>query len=192
MKRHLAAWSAFLILFFPLAAVAGPALDAVQSNVNQVLDVLRNKSLKTEAKKKQLEAIYVNLFDQEELAKLSLGRNWNKMNAAQQKEFIDLFRQILEKAYGDKLLSYTNEKVEFVKEVTLSADRTEVQTKVITASKQIPINYRMIRKSSWKVYDVVIERVSLVQNYRSQFNDILAKNTSDHLLDILRKKVKEK
>ncbi len=72
-----------------------------------------------------------------------------------------------------------------------SGNMAEVRTKVITASKEIPIFYRVILKDgAWKVYDVSIENVSLVQNYRTQFNDILAKNTPEQLLEILRKKVK--
>jgi phospholipid transport system substrate-binding protein len=91
----------------------------------------------------------------------------------------------------DKILSYTNEKIVFSKENMLSNNQAEVQTKVITSSKEIPIFYRVILEDgTWKVYDVVVENVSLVQNYRSQFNSILAKNTPDQLLEILRKKVK--
>jgi phospholipid transport system substrate-binding protein len=132
------------------------------------------------------------MFNEVELSKRALGGNWNKLNATQQQEFIQLYRQVLEKAYIDKILSYTNEKIVFAKESMLAGNQAEVQTKVITSSKEIPIFYRVILKNGdWKVYDVVIENVSLVQNYRSQFNDILAKNTPDQLLEILRKKVKE-
>ena len=99
---------------------------------------------------------------------------------------------MLEKAYIDKILSYTNEKIVFDKETMLSENQGEVQTRIVTSSKTIPISYRMIMKDgTWKVYDVVIENVSLVQNYRTQFNDILAKNTPEQLLETLRKKVKE-
>lgn len=101
-----------------------------------------------------------------------------------------LFEQVLEKSYADKILDYTNEKVEFTKDEMKSDTQAEVQTKIITASKQIPIFYRMILKDGkWKVYDVVVENVSLVQNYRTQFNDILSKNTPEQLLEMLRKKV---
>ena len=117
--------------------------------------------------------------------------NWNKLNAAQRQEFVQLFRQVLEKAYIDKILAYTDEKIVFDREIKLSENQSEVQTRVVTASKEIPISYRVILKDgAWKVYDVVIENVSLVQNYRTQFNDILAKNTPEQLLEILRKKVK--
>ena len=187
------------ILIFFLAALpvyAGAPLDQVQANVNKVLDVLRDPKLKAESAKKikreKLEAIYEQMFDEVELSRRTLGGNWNKLNSPQQQEFTQLYRQVLEKAYIDKILSYTNEKIVFPKENMLAGNQAEVQTKVITASKEIPIFYRVILKNgAWKVYDVVIENVSLVQNYRSQFNDILAKNTPDQLLEILRKKVKD-
>jgi phospholipid transport system substrate-binding protein len=178
-----------------LPVYAGAPLDTVQTNVNKVLEVLRDPKLKDESakgiKKEKLEAIYGQMFEEVELSMRTLGGNWTKLNPAQQQEFIQLYRQILEKAYIDKILSYTNEKIVFSKENILSNNQAEVQTKVITSSKEIPIFYKVILKdSSWKVYDVVVENVSLVQNYRSQFNSILAKNTPDQLLEILRKKVK--
>jgi phospholipid transport system substrate-binding protein len=192
MKRRLGGFSILFFFFlFSLAAYAGAPLDATRDGVNKVLAVLRDKTLKTAVKKDRLESIYQGMFDEVELSRLSLGRNWNKLNASQQQEFVQLFRKILEKAYADKILSYTDEKIDFYKETVLSSDRAEVRTKVITSSKEIPIFYRLILKNGvWKVYDVVIENVSLVQNYRAQFNDILAKNTTSQLLDILRKKVK--
>jgi phospholipid transport system substrate-binding protein len=186
-----------ILIFFlvVLPVYAGAPLDQVQTNVNKVLDVLRDPKLKAESakdiKKEKLEAIYEQMFNEDELSRRTLGGNWNKLNAPQQQEFTHLYRQVLEKAYIDKILSYTNEKIVFVKENMLASNQAEVQTKVITSSKEIPIFYRVILKNgAWKVYDVVVENVSLVQNYRSQFNDILAKNTPDQLLEILRKKVK--
>ena len=113
------------------------------------------------------------------------------MTVPQRQEFVKLFRQILEKAYIDKILAYTDEKIVYDRENMLSGTQAEVQTKVITDTKEIPITYRLLLKDgAWKVYDVVIENVSLVLNYRTQFNDILAKNTPEKLLEILRTKVK--
>ena len=195
MKRHFIGLGISIFFLSTLPAYAGSPLDTVQTNVNKVLDVLRDPKLKAESakkiKKEKLEAIYEQMFDEVELSKRALGGNWNKLNSTQQQEFIQLYRQVLEKAYIDKILSYTNEKIVFPKESMLASNQAEVQTKVITSSKEIPIFYRVILKNGvWKVYDVVVENVSLVQNYRSQFNDILSKDTPDQLLEILRKKVK--
>jgi len=179
---------------FSLPAFAGAPLEAVKVSVNNVIEILRNPKLKAESaketKKEKLRVIYKEMFDEVEFSKRTLTRNWTKFDAAQQAEFIKLFEQILEKSYADKILDYTNEKVEFYKENMISENQAIVQTKIITSSKEIPIDYRMILKDGkWRVYDVVVENVSLVQNYRTQFNDILAKNTPEQLLEILRKKV---
>ena len=195
MKRYFMGLGILMFFLSALPAYAGAPLVTVQANVNKVLDVLRDPNLKGESakgtKKEKLEAIYEQMFDGVELSMRTMGRNWAKLNPAQQKEFVGLYRQILEKAYIDKILSYTNEKIVFPKESMLSNNQAEIQTKVITSSKEIPIFYKVILKGgTWKVYDVVVENVSLVQNYRSQFNSILAKNTPDQLIEILRKKVK--
>ena len=173
---------------------AATPLETVRTEVNKVLDALRNKGLKEEAKKETLRLVYKEMFDQVELAKWSLGgNNWNKFTEAQRQEFVPLFQQVLEKAYADKILAYTDEKITFDREVTITKNRVEVQTRVVTKSKEIPINYRVVQESdgTWKVYDVVVENVSLVMNYRSQFNDILSKNKPEQLLETLRKKVKD-
>jgi phospholipid transport system substrate-binding protein len=192
MKRRMVGLSLLLLALFCAQAWAATPLDTVKSDVNRVLELLRNKALKEEAKREKLRVIYGEMFDQVELSKWSLGRNWSKLSEAQRQEFVPLFQQVLEKAYADKLLSYTNEKVLFDREIKLSDTRVEVKTRIVTASKEIPIDYRVLQGGgTWKVYDVVIENVSLVQNYRSQFNDILSKNTPEQLLETLRKKVKD-
>lgn len=195
MKRPIVALTILILLLFSLPVYAGPPLDAVQSNVNKVLEVLRDPKLKAasakEIEKEKLRLIYERMFDDVELSKRTLSRHWNSMNVAQRKEFVLLFRQVLEKAYIDKILAYTDEKIVFERETMVSETQAEIQTKIVTPSKEIPIFYRVILKDgAWKVYDIVIENVSLVLNYRTQFNDILAKNTPEQLLEILRKKVK--
>jgi phospholipid transport system substrate-binding protein len=195
MKKQFAGLIIILTLFvFATPVYAGAPLDTVKVNVNSVLDILRNPKLKAvsakEIKKEKLRVIYKTMFDENEFSRRTLSRNWSKFNPVQQAEFVKLFEEVLEKAYVDKILDYTNEKVEFTKDEMTSATLAEVQTKIITASKEIPIFYRMILKDGkWKVYDVVVENVSLVQNYRTQFNDILSKNTPEQLLETLRKKV---
>ena len=195
MKRPIVVVTLIILLLFSLPVYAGPPLDAVQANVNKVLDVLRDPKLKAasakEIEKEKLRLIYERMFDDVELSKRTLAKNWNSLSVAQRQEFVQLFRQVLEKAYIDKILAYTDEKIVFDRETMVSGTQAEVQTKIVTASKEIPISYRVLLKDgAWKVYDVVIENVSLVLNYRTQFNDILAKNTPEQLLEILRKKVK--
>ena len=195
MKKQFAVLSVLIIFVLSIPVYAGVPMTTVEATVNRVLDVLRDSKLKSpaakEIKKDKLRVIYKDMFDEIEFSKRTLTRNWNKFSPAERVEFVKLFEQVLEKSYIDKILDYSNEKVNFYKESMLSDNQAEIQTKIVTASKEIPIYYRMILKDGkWKVYDVVVENVSLVQNYRTQFNDILTKNTPEQLLEILRKKVK--
>jgi len=195
MKRLLAVFNVFLFLLLSLPVHAGVPMDTVQANVDEVIEVLRDPKLKAESakktKKERLRQIYDGMFDQVELSRRALAQNWNNLNLAQREEFVNLFRQMLEKAYIDKILAYVDEKVVFDREVQLSGTQAEIQTTVVTSSKKIPVFYRVILKGGgWKVYDVVIENVSLVSNYRTQFNEILTINTPEQMLEILRKKVK--
>lgn len=172
-------------------------METVRKNVNQVLEILRDPSRKAqfakEIKEDRIRPIFKEMFDDVELSKRTLGRNWSILKPNQQEEFVTLFRRILENAYADKILSYKNEEVVFDRESMIGPNRAEVYTRVITSSKQIPVVYRVILKDgTWRVYDVVIENVSLVQNYRSQFNDILSKDTPEKLLEIMRNKLREK
>jgi phospholipid transport system substrate-binding protein len=194
MRKKTVAFIIIVFLMVPLCVYAGPPLEAVKTQVNKVMDVLRDSSLKGESGKKvkreKIRSISDNMFDYTELSKRTLGQNWSKLNAGQQTEFLGLYKKLLEDAYADKIIAYTDEKVVFGKETALSEKTAEVQTTVITKKADIPIHYRVIQKGSdWKVYDVVIEGVSLVSNYRNQFKEILLNKTPDALLDTLRKKV---
>jgi phospholipid transport system substrate-binding protein len=155
-----------------------------------VLDVLADKSLKEKSKKDKIRVVAQKMFDFNELSRRTLGLNWKKLNSGQQKEFIGLYKQILEDLYIDKIMTYTDEKVLFKKEETLTSKTAEIQTIIQTRKADIPIFYRVTNKTGdWRVYDVVIEGVSLISNYRTQFREILAKDSPDVLLDTLRKKV---
>jgi phospholipid transport system substrate-binding protein len=198
MKRFYPALiNLFIILLIATTVYAGAPMEKLRKDVTGVLDVLKDpvkkKEFANEIKSDKISPVYEVMFDDVELSKRALARNWNNLTIPQRQEFVKLFRQVLEKAYGDKIVSYNNEKVLFDRETMLSDSIAEIKTRVVTSSKEIPVNYMMIQKKGvWKVYDVVVENVSLVQNYRTQFNDILAKNTTEQLLEILRKKVKEK
>lgn len=197
MRKALVGFIIFAISMVPFYAFAGAPLDAVKTNVNSVLDVLRDPRLKGESGKKvkeqRIEAAADKLFDYVELSKRTLGLNWNKFTTEQRKEFVGLFRTILMDAYIDKITAYTNEKVNFTKEVPLSETTVEVQSTVVSKSAETPVYYRVIKKGNdWKVYDVVIEGVSLVSNYRTQFREILGNNPPQALIDSLRKKVGKK
>jgi len=197
MKKWFDRLMLLVMLILPLHAFAGVPLDTIKANANGVLDVLRDPKLKGEAGKKvkeqRVEAAADKLFDYVELSKRTLGLNWNKFSPEQRKEFVELFRTILKDAYVDKITGYTNEQVNFTKEVPLSETTVEVQSTVVAKGVETPIFYRVIKKESeWKVYDVVIEGVSLISNYRTQFREILGNNPPEKLLESLRKKAVKK
>ena len=194
MKRNLVVLTLVMCLIFPVAGLAGVALDNVQSHVDRVLDVLRDPSLKAEsakkAKKEKIRAIADEMFDFTELSKRTLAQNWSKFDSGQQKEFIKLYKSLLSDSYADKILAYTNEKIVFSKEVPLTDKTVEVRSTVTGKTAETQINYRVLLKADgWRVYDVVIEGVSLINNYRSQFRDILLNKPPESVLETLRGKV---
>jgi phospholipid transport system substrate-binding protein len=194
MKKHFAIIIALFCVTFPLAAYAGAPLDTVKGHADKVLEVLRDPSLKSEAgkkiKKDKIRAIGDKMFDFTELSKRTLAVNWRKFTPEEQKEFISLYKDLLADTYSDKILAYSNEKIVFTKEVPLTEKTFEVQSMVIRRTQEIPIYYRVINEDgSWRVYDVVVEGVSLVNNYRTQFREILSNKPPASLLETLRKKV---
>jgi phospholipid transport system substrate-binding protein len=194
-------WSALVLLLtlaiIPVHVLAGVPLDTVKANVSGVLDVLRDPKLKGEAGKKvkeqRIEAAADKLFDYVELSKRTLGLSWNKFSPEQRKEFVEIYRTILKNAYVDKITAYTNEQVNFTKETPLSEGTAEIHSVIVSKGGETPIYYRAMKKgNAWKVYDVVIEGVSLISNYRTQFREILGNNPPEKLLETLRKKVGKK
>jgi phospholipid transport system substrate-binding protein len=198
MNKRINGWYLFFLAVFvlvPINALANTPKETVEGQVNKVLEILRDPAVKSqtdEVKKDKIRPLINEVFDYRELSKRTLGRNWKKLNPDQQQKFTDLFSQLLEKVYMGRILEYTDEKVIFGTERMLPKKKAEVQSKIVTkAGTEIPLFYRMIQKDGkWKAYDVIIEGVSMVKNYRTQFRDILAKKSPDDLLDTLAKKVK--
>ena len=179
-----------------VSAFSATPLETIKPQVDQALEVLRDPALKAEsakaAKEKKIWAILDSVFDYTELSKRTLAQNWQKLSPDQQKEFISLFGKLLGTVYMDRIIAYKDEKVVFGKVTQISDKSAEVQSEVVQSSKSIPIHYRMIlRNGEWKVYDVVIEGASLVQNYRTQFREILTNKTPEDLLKQLREKTRK-
>ncbi|MDP4725753.1 MAG: ABC transporter substrate-binding protein [Desulfobacterales bacterium] len=176
-----------------MTALAEEPLKIIETRIDRIVKILGDKELEEDVKVKQLEKAADETFDYVYLSRMTLGRNWLKLDDSQRSEFVDLYRQLLEKNYMGQLLKYTDEKVVFGRQTMLSDTKTEVDSNVVSNDKKIPITYRLIqRDGDWKVYDLVIEGVSLVSNYRTQFNDILSRQTPSEMLAILRKKVTDK
>ena len=193
MKVWLSALALTVAMVIACPVFAGVPMDTVKANVTSVLDVLRDPKLRGEEGKKikerKIEAAGDKLFDFVELSKRTLGMNWNKLTMEQRKEFVQLFETVLRNVYVDRITAYTDEKVNFTKEMPLSENTAEVDSTVVGKSGRVEINYRVIKEESgWKVYDVVIEGVSLINNYRTQFREVLANNPPEKLLETLREK----
>jgi phospholipid transport system substrate-binding protein len=186
-----------VLLMLPLQSFAAGAKDTVSAQIDKMLAKMQTpefKGLDRDGKLTEIRNIINQVFDYQELSRRTLGREWRKFKPAQQKEFVSLFAELLEDVYADRILAYTHEKIEFDKETELKKGRVEVESYIITTdNKKVPLFYRMTNKSGqWRVYDVVIEGVSMVKNYRGQFRQILSKKKPEDLLQTLREKVKEK
>ena len=185
-----------IITVIPFQAYAATPKETVEDGVNNVIETLGDPAFKAKPKDEQIATIGAEIdkiFDFKELSRRTLGKQWKKMSAEQQTEFVQLFRELLQGVYADRLLAYSDQKVLFDKEIMLKKGRAEVQSYLQTADgKKIPLFYRLTDKSgSWKVYDVIIEGVSMVKNYRTQFRNIISKDSPEKLLEVLRKKVNQ-
>ncbi|HEX9442990.1 MAG TPA: ABC transporter substrate-binding protein [Candidatus Binatia bacterium] len=197
MKNSLKPRVAWLVgivcLAFAAAAAAGPPTDQTRQTVDRVLTIVRSPELKAPARQQERrdqlrQAIYAR-FDFMEMAKRSLGPHWARRSPQEQQEFVKVFTDLLENAYLDKIEGYQGEKIVYTRE-KLDGDNAEVDSKVVTQKgEEFSINYKLASAGGeWKVYDVVVEDISLVNNYRSQFNRILANASFDELLRKLHQK----
>lgn len=175
-------------------ADASPVQEQLKTTIDTIVEILRDPALKGEEKKEARraalrEVIYAK-FSFAKMSQLSLARYWKKRSKEEKIQFIDLFGRLLEQTYVSKIESYTNEKVTYVKEF-IKKNKAMVYTKIITDTVEIPIDYRLYqtREGDWMVYDLVIEGVSLVGNYRSQFDQMLRKESFEKLVEDLKKKV---
>ncbi|MFO0701201.1 MAG: ABC transporter substrate-binding protein [Nitrospira sp.] len=192
-------WSVLLCLFVVMAFVAipvpsdaGAPTTAMKATIDEVLRIVRDKELKqpakSDARRHMLETVVAARFDYTEMSRRALGAPWNQLTDQQKQEFVDLFRTLLTNSYADKIETYSGEGVEYLNE-RIEKEYAEVRTKVLSGKTEIPLDYRLINKSDeWRVYDVVVDNVSLVNNYRGQFLKILRASSYTDLVDQLRKK----
>ena len=187
--------SAVLALIGVLA-VPAHADDQTPSQVvdrlaNQVLPILQDKSLSSDQKRQRIEDIAYGAMDFETLSKLVLARNWSRFSPAQQTEFIGLFKQHLAVTYGRNVDNYRNERVQILGERKEGFGDVTVLTKILRggADADVLVDYRLRqRDGQWKIIDVIVEGISMVSNFRSQFQDIVSNGGPDRLLTLLKEK----
>ena len=171
----------------------GTPTEAMRDTVGQALRVLQDQELKkperTDERVSRLKKIADSRFDYGEMAKRSLGGQWNKLGEGDRQEFVDLFTEFLTATYVEKIHSYSGEEVKFLDE-QLEGNHAEVKSIMVGKKTEIPMDYRLMKiDGDWKAYDVVIDGISMVQNYRGQFTAILRSSSYEHLVQILRDKI---
>jgi len=177
----------FFILVVPSLSSAGAPTEQVRASVDQVLTILKNPQLRSTAKTKerrdQLRQAISSRFDFAEMARRSLGSQWRRIGPKEQEEFVRLFTDLLERAYIDRIEGYSDEKFAYVREI-LDKNYAEVNSRIVTHNgDEFSLNYKVLLKNGeWKVYDVVVENISLVNNYRSQFIRIITNSSYEELV----------
>ena len=171
----------------------GTPTEAMKTTVSQALGVLQDKELKkperTDERVARLKKIADLRFDYGEMAKRSLGGHWDKLVERERQEFVDLFTEFLTATYVERIHSYSGEEVKFLNE-RLEGDHAEVKSIMVGKKTDTPLDYRLMMKGGdWKAYDVVVDGISMVRNYREQFAAILRSSSYEHLVQMLRDKV---
>jgi len=185
-----------LLLLSVVSHAAPPApTEVVRTTVDEVIRVLSDAEWKKPdrfaERRKLLERLIGQRFDYEEMAKRALARHWLTLNEKERTEFVGLFAAFLSASYADKIESYTSERVEYLNE-RLSDGYAEVRTKIISSKTEYPLDYRLLNKGNeWYVYDVVVDGISLVKNYRGQFDRTIRSSSYQKLVETLRQKVEE-
>lgn len=191
--RSLAAVAATLVLPVAGAAWAGPPTDQLRAQVDRVIKVLEDPALRKDGRAPDRRAAIrqaaAEIFDFNEVSRRCLGRYWGQRTPAEQAEFTQAFTDLLEHAYISKIEAYSGEKVQFLGE-QLDGEYAIVKTRIVTpGGTEIPVDYRLYKQGErWRAYDVNVEGVSLVANYRSQFHAILQRRSYAELMKTLKEK----
>ena len=176
------------------SANAGAPLDLVRTTVDRAIQILKDPKLSSPDKKKErvdrLREALDAIFDYEEMAKRALGYHWRQRTRAEQEEFVKLFREFLQRVYSDKIGLYGGEQVRFGREV-MDDEFAQVESTIIQPKgEEIAVVYKLRQvNGQWKVYDAIVENISIVNNYRSQFDRVISSSSYEELVKRLREKV---
>ena len=187
----------FLVFGMTLPGLAGEPTDQIKQTTDKILSIITNPALKPSSKTAEREKLIRQAvderFDWEEMARRALATHWAKRTLEERKEFVRLFADLLERTYKKKVEDYSGEKVLYEGE-TKDGDYATVKVKIVSKkNKDIPVEYRLKKeRNDWFVYDVSIEGVSLVNNYRTQFNSIIVQSSYENLIKRLKEKVELK
>lgn len=174
------------------AAFAGQETptEAVRTTLDEVIRILEDPDLKDPAKliprRRMLEEVIASRFDYAEMSKRALAAHWRPLSEAERKEFVDLFKSFLSDRYAEKIEGYAGEQVSYLSE-RIDGTYAEVRSELRSSKVEVPMDYRLFLKGDrWHAYDIIVDGVSLVKNYRSQFNKIIREDSYQELVRQLR------
>lgn len=181
------------LIFLPavsLAADVGPVTQVIKGTIEQVREIVSKQkdTIPKEELDKKLEDVIFPIFNFAEMARRSLGPNWKDATEDERKEFVSLFTALLSRTYLGKIRKVERSEVTYQDE-SVENEKATVRTKVLDSGDEFPINYRLqLDDGKWRIFDVVIENVSLVSNYRNEFASIVRKDKMSGLIQKLREK----
>lgn len=196
MKTAISIWILILLIALPVSAADKP-MDVLKEPIERGLEVLRDPAFQDESQKEtqrdRMWEIIRSVFDFEEVSKRAVARGWRDFTPEQKREFTLVFSKLLGNTYIGKLQGeYSDETVEFLEEDMVTDRKVVVKTNILRRTTKIPVDYSMLlRNDRWWVYDVHVEGVSLVLNYRSQFRKLLANESPAELIERLKHKVED-
>ncbi len=181
--------------FMAFAQASESPTEAVRETVNRVIQILEDPALKDPARlmprRRMLEEVIATRFDYAEMSKRALAVYWVPLTPAEQTEFVELFKRFLSDRYADKIEGYSGEQVAYMSE-RIEGSYAEVRTELRSEKTTIPVDYRLLLKEGrWHAYDIIADGVSLVKNYRSQFNTIIRDSSYQELVKTLRERTLE-
>jgi phospholipid transport system substrate-binding protein len=172
--------------------VAGPGpTEAVRTSVDAIIGILKDASLDKPAKREKIRGVIGERFDFRAMSQRTLATNWKKASVEEQQHFVELFAELIQNSYIGRIETYTNETVKYPDE-KVTDNRAVVDTLILTSSAEIPVSYRLFLKNDrWLVYDVTVEGVSLISNYRTSYQEIVKKEGFAGLLARMEEKIRE-
>ncbi len=174
----------------PAAAATRDPMGQVKTLVDRAIGVLKNKQAPISQRQHELRSLVEAQFDFNDMARSTLGYHWRELSPAKRAEFVSLFKAFIEDAYLSKIQDYSGQRVEFIGETSEDAGYVQVESKIVQPGKTpIPLNYRLRQENgSWKIYDVTVDNISIIANYRNQFNRVINDNGFDKLMVDMRNK----
>jgi phospholipid transport system substrate-binding protein len=191
-KNYLKKLAVFLMIFsfsFPARGFSTEVTDGMRQSVDEILSLI-NKEKDKKIRRGKIEKEVNRRFDYVEMAKRALANNWNDRTPEERQEFSEAFAELLRNTYITKIEKYTDEKIDYLKEIISPEGVATLKTRIIKKDDEIAVDYRMIKKGDeWVCYDFIIENVSMIRNYRSQFGKIIKDSSYADLLKRMKNKI---